>query len=1533
MKKRLVKWTLGVLLTPILLIILAVVAVYIPAVQDYAVQQSTAYLSKTTGMQVHVDKFRLTFLLDVSLRGVTIADEEQHQLLSVSNLTIDLDLHHIFNGEVRVEGVTLDEARVDSRQLITGLTLQGMIHHLFLEARQVNLKQSHVLLNRLDVDGVQLNLALADTTETDTATSQPLAWVIDVDDVKLNKVQLQLVMPGDSMRVKTGIHNTELQQAKIDLAQGLYTVNHFMLQADSVRYDLPYEKVAVSGLDVSHLAFKDVRLAVDSLSFEQEAVRLALQLREGRLKEKCGLSIDTLQAVLRMDSTSIHLNELLLKTPCSHVQGKVDMDFNAVVEHPQGNILAALNAEIGKPDVMLCVGELPKEVIKAYPLAPVSVRLKVDGNMDLMQVNQAEAWLPNTFRLKADGYVQNLLDMEHLIANMDVRVNTYNLNFVRALAGAEAMKGIALPPMQLDGKVKMDGQQYAANLVLKEGAGKVNIDARYHAKQEVYKAKLQVDKLNLHHFLPQDSLYHLTLLAEAEGRGLDVMQKRTKLNVQAVVKQLQYGQLNLDGVKLGARLQNGFGHVRFDSDNPLLEMVTTIDAMLAQKQTDLTFCLDLRKIDLHALRITEKPFSAGMCLHMDGHTNLKDSHEAKGGINDITLRVADSVFYPKDINLNMLASPDTTYADISAGDLKLLLNGYDGYEKLLASAQAFAELGQAQLKRRHLDQDSLKALLPKLSLCFKAGKDNPVCNYLATMGYSFRDVDFDINADPLVGLNGGGYIHSLNVAGVQIDTIQMNIFQDSTGVKMDGRVRNGPKNKQFVFDSRIDAYLHAQGAGVALTYHDEQGKTGVDVGLRADLMEKGINLVLSNPHPIIAYRRFKINDDNYIFLGNDRRVEADVDMLADDGTRARIYSTPNADALQDISIAISNLNLGELTSVIPYAPRMGGLMGVDAHLIQTEENLSVMMDGLVDEMTYEGAPLGDVGLNAVYLPNEDGTHFVDARVSSAENEVLALQGSYKAEKESDLLDAKVELLDFPLNMANGMVEGGLVQLGGWANGELKVHGPTANPGLAGWLATKDMTVLSPEYSLKLRLADDSVKLVNSQLNLDKLEVYSTGKNPLVFDGKIDLRHLDNPKLNLQVAAQNFELINARRTQTASAYGKVYVDLNGRLRGDMSDINMTGRLNVLGNTDVTYVLKDTPLSSEDRLSGLVEFIDFDDTTAVVEKEVVKPMNLTMNMAISIEQAAQVHCMLSPDRSKYVDLEGGGDLMMNYTPQGNLTLTGRYTMLSGEMKYSLPVIPLKTFTLASGSYVDFKGPILNPSLNISATERVRATVTENDVPRTVAFDVGLTISQTLENMGLEFTLEAPEDMTIQNQLTAMSLEQRGRLAVTMLATGMYLADNNLGSLTTTNALNALLQSEISNIAGRALETIDLSVGMDQATTATGGDRTDYSFRFAKRLWGNRVSIIIGGKVSSGDDVENNGQSIIDNVSLEYRLDKSATRYVSLFYDKNYESLLEGEITEMGAGIVLRRKMTRLGELFIFKNKKKTPAPVAVKKEDEE
>lgn len=127
------------------------------------------------------------------------------------------------------------------------------------------------------------------------------------------------------------------------------------------------------------------------------------------------------------------------------------------------------------------------------------------------------------------------------------------------------------------------------------------------------------------------------------------------------------------------------------------------------------------------------------------------------------------------------------------------------------------------------------------------------------------------------------------------------------------------------------------------------------------------------------------------------------------------------------------------------------------------------------------------------------------------------------------------------------------------------------------------------------------------------------------------------------------------------------------------------------------------------------------------------------------------------------------------------------------------------------------------------------------------------------------------------------------------------------------------QINSLVGN-LKNANLSFGVDEQNNSdTGGKRTDYSFRYSQRFFNNRFQIIIGGKVSTGANATNDAESFIDNVSLEYRLDGSGTRYIRLFYDKNYESVLEGEITETGVGLVLRKKLDRLSELFIFKKKK--------------
>ena len=511
----------------------------------------------------------------------------------------------------------------------------------------------------------------------------------------------------------------------------------------------------------------------------------------------------------------------------------------------------------------------------------------------------------------------------------------------------------------------------------------------------------------------------------------------------------------------------------------------------------------------------------------------------------------------------------------------------------------------------------------------------------------------------------------------------------------------------------------------------------------------------------------------------------------------------------------------------------------------------------------------------------------------------------------------MQLQRLPLELVNGFVPNQIAGLEGFAEGELTIKGPLNKPQVNGELMLENSYLVSVPYGMKLRFDDDPVRIVGSNLLLENFNVYAHNDNPLTIMGNVNFSDLDHITVDMRMRAANYQIIDAKENSRSEAYGKAFVNFMGRMNGELSNLTMRGKLDVLGSTDMRYILRDSPLSTDNQLDELVKFTDFSDTTqTVVNRPDLAGFN--MNLTMEVSKGAHVIAYLNADHSNYVDLMGGGTLRMTYNPADNLQLTGKYTLSNGEMKYSLPVIPLKTFVIQDGSYIEFTGDMMNPTLHITATEATKATVTgSNGVGRSVDFTCGVIITRTLNDMGLEFTLDAPEDMQLHSELQAMSVERRGKLAVSMLTTGMYLSEGNTNAFSMNSALSSFLNSEINQITGNALRTLDLSFGLDNSTDAAGNMHTDYSFKFAKRFWNNRLKVVVGGKVSSGSEYQNGTESVFDNVTLEYRLDDSANKYVTFFYDNNAYDWLDGYTQKYGAGFVWRRTLQTFSDIIRFRS----------------
>ena len=1479
------------------------VLLYVPPVQNLIRREVTAYASKATGMQIQVERIDLRFPLNLLVRGVEVI-QQPDTLLSLESLNVRVQAWPLLKGKVEVDEVTLSRVAFNSANLIDGMEIKGVLGRFFLQSHGVDLSNETAVINATELSDTHVQMLMNDTTTTpkDTTASAPVNWKVDLHQLKLKNVSFSMQLPADSMRMAAHIGEATIDDAQADLKNQFYGLKQFLLSGTSASYDTGAAK-PVEGFDASHIAVRDVSIGLDSLLYKGRDMKAVI--REFTMNERSGLSVTSLTGRAFSNDSIISVPGLKLQTPHSEIDLSAHTYWELVNIPTTGRLSANLNAYIGKEDVMLFTGGLPDSFKEAYPFRPLVIRAGTDGNLKEMQISRFTADLPGAFSLEGGGILENLADSITRSGTIGLKMKTQNLNFLTGLSGEVPNGTLVIPDsMNLVAQVDIKGPEYKANLHLKEGQGAMNVNAALNTATEVYKADLKIDNLQLHHFLPKDSIYELSLSAAADGRGLDVMSYRSYAKLDLALDRLHYAQYHLSNVHLTGALKGALVTANLTSDNELLKMTTDAEYNLAHSYPDGKVTVDVIRLDLHELGLMPEPMKR-----------------------------------PLAFNLSAEARQNRVFTHFISGDMKLNLSARSGVNPLISQSIRFVDVLMKQIDEKELNHAELRKALPTAVLSFSAGKENPLAYFLATKNISYHEASMKFGTAPDWGINGKAAVHALKVDTLQLDTVFFTVKQDTTLMKLRAGVINGPKNPQFSFSTTLTGEIRDRDAELLVDYKNGKGETGVLLGVNArPLFEgqgkgNGIAFTLIPEKPIVAFQQFHFNENhNWIYLHKNMRVYANVDMWDEEGMGFRVHSMQgDTVSLQNIDVEIRRIRLQEITSVLPYFPEVTGLFSLEAHYIQTEKDLQLSAEASIDELTYERQRIGDIALGATWLPGEQGKQYLNAYLNHDQVEVLVADGKLLPTRTGkDSLEVNTTLEHFPLRVANAFIPDQMVTLSGDMDGNLNITGSTEQPLINGELVLDSVAVFSSQYGARFVFDNRPVQIKNNRLLFDKFAIYTTSKNPFTIDGYVDFRDMSRPMANLNMLAQNYTLLDAKRTRESLVYGKVFADFRATVKGPLDGLNMRGNVSLLGNTDVSYVLTDSPLTVQDRLGSLVTFTSFSDTTTVVRQEVptVSLGGLDMVMMVHIDPSVRVKVDLDASNDNRIELEGGGDLSMKYTPQGDLTLTGRYTLSGGLMKYALPVIAAKEFAIDDGSYVEWTGNPMDPMLNFKATDRTRASVSEgeNGGSRMVNFDVSVVVKNRLDNLSFAFDVSAPEDATVQNELTAMGAEERGKQALYIMVMKTYLGTGpigggggGLGKLNMGSALTSVLSSQINSLMGN-LKNASLSVGVeDHDDSETGSKRTDYSFRYSQRLFNNRFQIVIGGKVSQGENATNDAESFIDNISLEYRLDRTGTRYIRLFYDKNYESVLEGEITETGVGIVLRKKLDKLSELFIFKKKK--------------
>ena len=508
---------------------------------------------------------------------------------------------------------------------------------------------------------------------------------------------------------------------------------------------------------------------------------------------------------------------------------------------------------------------------------------------------------------------------------------------------------------------------------------------------------------------------------------------------------------------------------------------------------------------------------------------------------------------------------------------------------------------------------------------------------------------------------------------------------------------------------------------------------------------------------------------------------------------------------------------------------------------------------------------------------------------------------------------------FPLQRANVFLPADLLRLSGSLQARVHAGGTPERPKLDGGVRFAGTDVRVPMIGTSFGLSADTIRIAGSRILFDDYAVYAPNKSALTVGGEVSLADFGRMTADLALRASDFQFVDVARKAGTAVYGKAYLDLGATAKGPVDELVVRGNVALLGGTDINYVMQDSPMDVKERPQNVVTFVSFSelDTQAPDDapQEVrIGGMDVLVNVDINNDVQAAVD--LSADGSNRIDLRGGGNLTYTMNPLGDVRLSGKYVLSGGSVRYNPPVISQKIFKITPDSYVEWIGDIADPAFNITAVETVRANVSsDGQDSRPVNFDISINIRNSLNDLAISFGLAAPEDLAMQNQLNSLTAEQRANQAMNLLIYNTYTGPGTTAKVSSENPLNTFIQKELNQWAQNNLKGVDLSFGIDShGEDDPNGQRTDYSYRLSKNLFNNRVRAVIGGKFSTdADPSQNLKENLIDDISLEYMLTKRDNMYLKVFRHTGYESILEGEITETGVGFVIRKKLSRLGDLF--------------------
>lgn len=1485
-----------------------------------------------------------------------------------------------------IDHINIAESDVNYIDMYNGVDVQVKIGALQVKPKNLDLAQMNLDIGPIALENSKIYVSFFEGSNTETPQIDSTSTALDVvcETIDIKNTSISYLDKTNEIELVSFLDLLELRELDVDLSKNSVALSKIQLSNSSVSYEYtPSEKQEnqidsiqtavdtnlewtinipaitlsnndfvykqkdkigmIDKFDIEHVELCSSNLEVENLIFQEE--KTAATILKLEFQERSGFEVKEMAMDLSMTPKNILMDKGKVLTGNS--SGDIFAEIN-------GSISDLSNMTFGQNTINLSLGF--KDVGYFYDIdlpylitsKPIDINLAFSGSTAKTTINTLSIKQQGLYTLNSKGIVEKITDFEEIYAKLDINNSLiYNNLIVPFLPESvdTMFHWEKIPSFSLfNGNIEGGLKTLQANLQLTNELFQIKTYVDADINDEKYNGYLHFNAADFDKITPIEIPDALKIRLAFDGNSFDL--ETIALDFELFIDTLEYQDYYYAEIKMKGFLEEQIGQLETSISDPNLTFHLqsginlrdniSINGHLKQ------FYINPQKLNLYEDSISVRasiPFSV---------TILDSSqYDIIAMITDLTIENDSTKATIDYINLKYKDIGNNTNITIESQPFELSLVSNSNTETTVqAVVNSISGYFVPLDSTTTVDQNTMVVINSRIH-------PHPIINDILLPNSAFTPILFDINLDQKEHL----LTIDLVSDKIEYDDIKingLNFSVDGLEKKMDYRLKTNTISyaDYTLYEPQIQGFLKDGILSTTFQNQDKDQKIQNKITILSEKEENRGIFRISPDDLTILYKRWTAHPDNILVYGN-KGIETNHFNISHYNSSLGI-DAGKKETKDDVEIELSNFDLSHWTEGIPIdSIGISGILNATIQIDRLFDTIVPKAEVTIDNLIFENYEWGDL---KIALETDEKKY--KTNVSLKGENYFDLQGFVQTSPlyiEQDFLLKKADMA-----FVNSIAEEYVRDIQGVLGGNVQFKGNTEDFELNGKINFKDFSFIPEALGTSVELKNEQIAINNNKIEFSQFTIRDSLGNTGVLNGSLDLQTYTNPSFDLELTADNFKLLDKAGSRGDLYYGTGVIGATVKIGGDLNQPKVDANLNVHKSTNLTVNIPEENINIIDRES-IVVFVDSVSIMKRAENE-SNPTSMTwtyggmdLTAIITTDEEAQFRVILDPITGDYLDIRGRSNLLFDVTPLGEMSLTGRFDVLSGVYQLSMYEVIRRRFDILPGGYVSWSGDLFNPDIDLTAQHRVSTNASgllagqfsESDnsaLRQEIPFLVNLSIDGNLTSPEISFQLDLPNENkgvhngSVYSKLQQINAEENevNTQAFALLTLGQFITStptvNSGGSeALIRSSASRLLTQQLNQMAGRYIKGFDFNFDLQSyqdfsSENETG--RTQLNLEVRKKFLEDRLIVEVGSNFDLEGEAytQQNSSDIIGDIVAEYLITPEGKYRLKAFRQNKFEGLIDGQITSTGISFVFTK------ETEGKKTKKKREAFIRYKEEED-